>query len=151
VRTKPTWVDLFLGLVLLAFAVNGLVASGWQGNWFGIIFSGLAILFLGGFVISALRQGLRPTTKLEKYEARTILIALGVAVGGLLLLLFLWQKMIFPATANAPQVVKIGLVLVPLGVWLAATLYTASRMRNRSESAEAYRRRVGFNDDEPQT
>jgi len=151
VSTKSTWVDLLIGLVVLALAVNGLVASSWQGNWFGIIFSASAILFLGSFVVSALRHGLRPTTQLERYELRVILIALVVAVGGLLLLVFLWQNWIFPATANAPQVLRIGLVVVPLAIWFAATLYTATRMRNRGESASAYRRRVGFKDDEPQT
>lgn len=146
---KATWVDLVIALTISLFTIHGIVASWHQQNWLGLVFSALGTIFFVFFIGNALRQGLRTPDRLERFELRALLVAGLVAVGGLLLLLLAWQYWLFPATAGASPAVRVVLVMVPLFVWLLATLAALRRVRDRSETAAAYRRRVGLPDDEP--
>lgn len=85
-------------------------------------------------------------TPFERFEARMMLRGLLVFFGGGAIYA-LYIKFIVPLTMSAPQGIRLMIVLIPLSIWLIASVYTISRMRGRHEAVAAYKRRVNYKEE----
>lgn len=142
-KDKTNVLDILL-MCFMLLLFGGLATAGWLTGSLpqALITTGIALLILYALV-GALRKGVRPPDPYERFKAWMSLRPLLIGVAGIGLLLIATQT-IFPATRDAPQEAKAGLLIIPVLIWVVAIFYTIWRAPRRYETDAAYRRRVGY-------
>ena len=132
----PTFPELVGSLALAAgFGLSTYLA--WHSGAYLalLVMVPLALLFFWG-AADTLRQGVRRSTPIERFESRrfsrVVLLLFG---GGVAVALLQWAG-------------YQGAALIVLALVLAAGLYSASKLRSRTETSAGYKRRVGYREPE---
>lgn len=106
--------------------------------YWGSLAFGVFTLLGGWSLVDNLRLGLRRSTAFETFEKKLFLKAIGLFLGGGVGLALSWNWF-----ASAPV-----LMLFALAGWLGTSWWAMSRLRRRLEPASAYKRRIGFAEQE---
>lgn len=131
---QPTTAEL-IGACLLTAAFWASTYAAWRaGAYLALaVMVPLALLFLWG-IVDMLRQGRRPPTAFERFEARQLWRLIVLVLSGGAAVAWLYQ-------ADDGAAATLVLVLVLVGA-----LLSASRLRGRHETSAGYKRRVGYRD-----
>jgi hypothetical protein len=142
---RATVFDFFGDAALTIMCLLGVYGS-WQAGYYlaTLLLVGLSALALWN-LITLLRQGWRAPTRLEHFEQRLFVRAIVVLVVGGLLLVIGGQWVMAETTPWPPALKLIVLAAICLA-YAVTSLYALGRIRNRSESVGAYKRRTGYRD-----
>jgi hypothetical protein len=109
-----------------------------SGAYLGVVALALLALLLLWGLADMLRQGIRRPTAFERFEQRLVLRVILIVCGGVVALALLKR-----AGYDAA-------VLFAIPVFLAASLWSASRLRGKGETSAGYKARVNYRDPEQQ-
>lgn len=141
-------IDILTLLIMLFFFLLVTVEAviGWTTGAVaqGVITTLLAVV-IGAALVMELRQGVRSLLPFERFRAWMSLRPIIIVFGGLGLMALAVQ-VVFPATIDWPQPMKVVLVIVPLLIWGVSVVYTLVRAPRRREPDSAYKRRIGYKD-----
>ncbi|MCI0711476.1 MAG: hypothetical protein L0154_15080 [Chloroflexi bacterium] len=131
---KSTRMDAVVLVIVLIVGGAGVVI-GWLSKTYGLLVVGsvLGVLILIS-LSDMLRAGFRPALRFERFEFRVLIQTIIIFLGG---------GAVVAAAYFFANIAWLPLLIV----WLLLSGYSVRRMRGKSETAAAYRRRMGFKDE----
>jgi hypothetical protein len=132
---KPSSYAEIVGAFLVVAAFSAGIYFSWRnGSYLAVaVMTPLTLLFMWGLA-DMLRHGIRRPTAFERFENRLLMRVVAIVFIGVLALVLL--KMAGYS----------GLVAILLPILLVAILYSAGRLRTRTETSAGYKHRVGYRD-----
>lgn len=141
--SKATKFETFLTVAFIVALIFGLWASWAAGYYIGTVILGLLVSLAVWSLADSLRAGFGETTAFEKFEQRMFIRMLVAFFGGGAILFIGWRLI-----PSEQQTLKISLILPLIAVWLGISAYMTWKLRTKRESAESYKRRVGYTEKE---
>lgn len=129
---------LFGGIALVALVSGSLLAA--------LFLGGLAAL-CGWALWGDLKAGVRKPNAWERFSAWMLIRP--ILVGGVGFMVFAGVMRVAPPLTDENRGIGVLLLLLGMGVWIAALVYTLWQVQGRLESDAAYKKRVGYQERKP--